>query len=147
MEQTYGDDFGFKAAQPGGKLRHGCVIDGFQHLPAGIESLVQAEYKPALNDWATRRNKEIVEFGSGLSANLDDVLETRGRNESHTGAFALQHGVRRDGRAVYDFCYHALGRKMADSLQHSSRRVLWRRRALEQEQPLVSQTNEVGKRP
>ena len=103
MQQANGDDFGLESPQTRGQLSEAFLIDRFQNLSISIESLSQTENERRLDDRASFLNKKIVEFRSSLTADVDYVLETRGRNQCDASAFAFEDGIRCDGRAMHDF--------------------------------------------
>ena len=41
-------------------------------------------------------------MGTGLAANLQDILKSLCGNESSTGALAFEQGISSDGRAMHD---------------------------------------------
>ncbi len=67
-----------------------------------VDSLVHAESQFGGNERLHAIEEEVVEPGTGLAADLDDIFETRGGDQGDARAFALKDGVRADGGAVQE---------------------------------------------
>ena len=86
---------------------------------------------------------------------MQDLREPLRRDQPDAGALRLEHGVRRDGRAVEDVAHVAdrdagLLADPADADEHALRRVGRSRRRLHPElraRPFVTDEEEVGERP
>ena len=102
MEEPDGD-----ALDPGfGKRRHermdGPLVEVFQDAAARIDALRHGEAQPARHDRLHLLDHQVVLVVAGLVADLENVAEAFGRDESGPGAAPLEHGVGGKRRAVQD---------------------------------------------
>jgi hypothetical protein len=69
----------------------------------GGDAFVDREGVVGLNERAWSADLEVIQFGSGLAADEEDVLEACGGEECDSGSLTLQQRIRGNGRPVGDF--------------------------------------------
>src|ERR1700733_670532 len=88
-------EFGGEALQgrSGGRAEHGAIEE---------HAFVETEAEGSVDQGMAGGGGEVVELGSILAADFEEVFEAGGGNEGGTSAFALQQDVGGDGRAMND---------------------------------------------
>ena len=66
-------------------------------------ALVDTEAEIARHQRNRQRRREVVKLGPVLAADRDQIFEAARGDECGLRAFALEQGVRRDGRSMHDF--------------------------------------------
>jgi len=119
--------------------------------PLGGRPLVDPEAPPPGDERDRLLRVEVVQVRTGLSTDLEDVLEPFGRDERRLRTVALQEGVHRDGHRVCEPAHRSgvdarLVAGLFDPGHHPDALVV-RRRHLRRDEVVADDERHVGERP
>src|SRR6185503_6027767 len=121
-------------------------IERSEYVPVGVEPLGYADRQVAVDDRLRQRDKDVVELRPRLPADLQDVLEARGREQRHARALALEHGIGGDGGSVDDVG-DLIGREGLQARENGLRLICWSRAELVDRKARLIQPDKVCECP
>ena len=111
----------------GAGATQGLLVEGRHHLAAGLEALGHLQPEPALGEGLGKLQEQIVDVVPALAADLEDVPEPLGGQQSGERPLALDQGVGDQRRAVDEAADllrpRPAGQQLADAVQHPRGRV------------------------